>query len=172
MTPNAKLHLDPKFFLAEIGAKTIAQYSKNQVIFRQSDRADAIFYIQEGKVKLTGDALVPEQFRGAHKAHRTQYLNQPLTRPMGSGLKLEARRKDGSHFPVSLSPVKSDKGVRVTGIIRDITKRRQMQNELRTVQEKYIHELELRNRESEKANQLKTEFLSKSPPRTCQSANK
>ena len=55
------------------------------------------------------DALVPEAIRGAHKRHRAQYLSHPVTRPMGSGLKLEARRKDGSHFPVeiSLSSVKS-----------------------------------------------------------------
>jgi signal transduction histidine kinase len=108
------------------------------------------------------DALVPKALRSAHKRHRTKYLNQPVTRPMGIGLKLEARRKDGSHFPVeiSLSPVKSDTGFRVTAIIRDITERRQMEDQLRTMQEKYIRELELRNREADQANQLKTEFLS------------
>jgi signal transduction histidine kinase len=56
--------------------------------------------------------------------------------------------------------VKSSTGSRVTAIIRDVTDRRQMEDQLRVVQEKYIHELELRNREVEQANQLKTEFLS------------
>lgn len=105
----------------------------------------------------TVEALLPEALRGAHNRHRTEYL----TRPMGSGLELEARRKDGSHFPVeiSLSAARSDTGFRVTAIIRDIRERRQMEDQLRAVQEKYIHELELRNREAEQANQLKTEFL-------------
>src|SRR5579864_7771434 len=53
MTPKAKL-FDPKLFLTKVGeGRTIADYSKNQVVFSQEDRADAIFYIQRGKVKLT-----------------------------------------------------------------------------------------------------------------------
>ena len=54
MTPNAKLLFDPKVFLAKVsGGRTIAEYPTNQVIFSQGDPADAVFYIQEGKVKLT-----------------------------------------------------------------------------------------------------------------------
>ena len=125
--------------------------------------AEQLFgYTREELLGQAVEALVPEALGEAHKRHRAQYLSQPVTRPMGSGLRLEARRRDGSHFPVeiSLSPVKSQTGFRVTAIIRDITERRQMEDELRTVQEKYIHELELRSRESEQANRLKTEFLS------------
>jgi CRP/FNR family cyclic AMP-dependent transcriptional regulator len=54
MTPKEKLPFDPKIFLAKVGwGKTIAEYSKNQVVFAQGDRAAAVFYIQEGKVKQT-----------------------------------------------------------------------------------------------------------------------
>jgi PAS domain S-box-containing protein len=124
--------------------------------------AEQLFgYTRDELYGQTVEALIPEAVRGMHRRHRTEYLDNPATRPMGSGLKLEARRKDGSQFPVeiSLSPVKSDGGYRVTAIIRDITERRQMEEQLRTVQEKYIRELELRNRDAERANQLKTEFL-------------
>jgi CRP/FNR family transcriptional regulator, cyclic AMP receptor protein len=52
--PKEESPFDPKLFLAKVGkGRTIAEYSKNQVIFSQSDRADAVFYIQNGKVKLT-----------------------------------------------------------------------------------------------------------------------
>lgn len=45
---------DPQKFLSNIGAgRTIADYRKNEVVFSQADPADAIFYIQKGKVKLT-----------------------------------------------------------------------------------------------------------------------
>src|SRR5579862_3726617 len=49
-----KVVFDPVAFLAKAGGgKTIASYGKGQVVFAQSDAADAIFYIQKGKVKLT-----------------------------------------------------------------------------------------------------------------------
>jgi CRP/FNR family cyclic AMP-dependent transcriptional regulator len=52
--PKQKPPFDPKIFLAKVGdGKTIADYRKNQKMFVQGDSADAIFYIQEGKVKLT-----------------------------------------------------------------------------------------------------------------------
>src|SRR5713101_6439746 len=54
MTTKSKPLFDPKIFLAKVGeGRTIADYSKNQVVFSQDDRAAAIFYIHKGKVKLT-----------------------------------------------------------------------------------------------------------------------
>src|SRR5580698_10419926 len=45
---------DPKVFLAKVGeGKTISTYLRDQNIFEQGDVADTIFYLQEGKVKLT-----------------------------------------------------------------------------------------------------------------------
>jgi len=45
---------DPKKFLATVGErKQVLSFSKTQTIFTQGDSADAIFYIQEGKVTLT-----------------------------------------------------------------------------------------------------------------------
>jgi CRP/FNR family transcriptional regulator, cyclic AMP receptor protein len=52
--PKKNREFDPKTFLATIGdgRKSLAFFSK-QIIFAQGDAADAIFYIQRGKVKLT-----------------------------------------------------------------------------------------------------------------------
>jgi len=45
---------DPKIFLAKVGqGKAIAKYQKDQVVFSQGEVADAVFYIQKGKLKLT-----------------------------------------------------------------------------------------------------------------------
>jgi len=45
---------DPKKFLAKVGnGKTISEYQKDQVVFSQGDAADAVFYIQKGRIKLT-----------------------------------------------------------------------------------------------------------------------
>jgi CRP-like cAMP-binding protein len=45
---------DPKKFLATIGeGRKVVAFPKKQTIFTQGDSADAVFYIQEGKVRLT-----------------------------------------------------------------------------------------------------------------------
>jgi CRP/FNR family transcriptional regulator, cyclic AMP receptor protein len=45
---------DPKIFLAKVGAgKQVLEFHKNQQVFAQGDVADAVFYIQKGRVKLT-----------------------------------------------------------------------------------------------------------------------
>ena len=45
---------DPKKFLSTIdGGRKIEAFPKKQPIFVQGDSSDAVFYIQEGKVKLT-----------------------------------------------------------------------------------------------------------------------
>jgi CRP/FNR family transcriptional regulator, cyclic AMP receptor protein len=45
---------DPNIFLAKVSkGKSISKYSKNEPIFSQGQVADAVFYIQKGKVKLT-----------------------------------------------------------------------------------------------------------------------
>ena len=125
-------------------------------------------YTRDELLERPVELLIPQELRGAHCGHRSDYWSHPSTRPMGSGLRLHGQRKDGTRFPVeiSLSPLKSDDGFRVTAIIRDISEREQVEDRLRAIQEKYTRELaetnrelELRNREIERANRLKSEFL-------------
>ena len=51
---SKKAAFDPKLFLAKVGdGKAVSNYQKDQIVFRQGDVADAIFYIQSGKIKIT-----------------------------------------------------------------------------------------------------------------------
>jgi len=60
---RVKASFDPQVFLAKVGeGKTISKYRKDQVVFSQGQAADAVFYIQQGKVKLT---VVSEQGKEA-----------------------------------------------------------------------------------------------------------
>ncbi len=103
------------------------------------------------------ETLIPQGSHAAHRQHRTLYWDRPVTRAMGKGLTLHAQRKDGSRFPVeiSLSPVRSDEGIRVTAIIRDVTDRKIAEEQIRAVNQ----QLQQRNQEVERANRLKSEFL-------------
>jgi CRP/FNR family cyclic AMP-dependent transcriptional regulator len=54
MASKQNLSFDPKLFLAKVGAgRSIGRYRKDQIVFSQGDPADAVFYIQSGKAKVT-----------------------------------------------------------------------------------------------------------------------
>jgi CRP/FNR family transcriptional regulator, cyclic AMP receptor protein len=54
MARQQTIYFDSKTFLTKVGSgKTILKLRKKQIIFSQGDAADAVFYIQQGKVKLT-----------------------------------------------------------------------------------------------------------------------
>ncbi|MBI4788147.1 MAG: PAS domain S-box protein [Chloroflexi bacterium] len=69
------------------------------------------------------ELLLPKAVRSKHAQHRRDYNAEPRSRPMGMGLALAARRKDGSEVPVeiSLSPLQTADGVLVIAAIRDIS---------------------------------------------------
>ena len=85
------------------------------------------------------EILIPENFRDQHPQHREAYHRAPHPRPMGIGLELLGRRKDGSRFPVeiSLSPLEEEGGVLVTAAIRDVTERKRAEEALRQSQERF-----------------------------------
>ena len=89
-----------------------------------------------GRDELLGELveqLVPARYHKDHPGHRGTYFDDPRTRPMGIGLELSGRRKDGSEFPVeiSLSPLSIDNAMLAIAAIRDVTARKQTEEALK-----------------------------------------
>ena len=63
MISKRKPPFDPKVFLSKVnGGRAISDYRKDQIVYRQSDPEDSVFYIQSGKVKTT---VISEQGKEA-----------------------------------------------------------------------------------------------------------
>src|SRR6478672_321259 len=67
-------------------------------------QAEALFgYSAEESLGQSLSILLPERFQERHQSLVARYLDHPKARPMGSGLELLGRRKDGSEIPLEIS---------------------------------------------------------------------
>ena len=99
-------------------------------------RMEELFgYRRDELIGQTPEVLVPDASKAAHVAYREGYERNPHTRPMGSGLALSGRRKDGSSFPVeiSLSPRETPDGTLILAAVRDVTERVRLEEERRAL---------------------------------------
>lgn len=73
----------------------------------------------------TVEYLMPDNAAKIHPNHRGNYFKSPRVRPMGQGMELQGKRKNGEIFPVeiSLSPLQTTSGLSAIAIIRDVTLR-------------------------------------------------
>jgi PAS domain S-box-containing protein len=112
----------------------VAAVNQQGLIIQVNSQAEALFgYTRDELIGQSVEMLVPERQRPQHHRHRESFYLQPKIRRMGSGLDLYGRRRDGSEFPVeiSLSPVATGNGAIVLSVIRDITDRKRIEEELR-----------------------------------------
>jgi PAS domain S-box-containing protein len=93
-------------------------------------KAESLFgYTRPEMLGRALEILLPERLRGIHAGHRDGYFADPRIRPMGQGLDLVGRRKDGAEFPleISLSYIETEEGRQAMAFITDITQRRALE---------------------------------------------
>lgn len=102
------------------------------------------------------EVLMPERYRSRHPEHIRGFMRSPHTRPMGTGMDLWGRRRDGTEFrlEIALIPMSTGDDTVVTAVIQDITDRK-LAEESRA---KNVL-LDIENQRIKEASQLKSRFL-------------
>lgn len=106
-------------------------------ILLASDRVEPMFgYTSEELSGKPINMLLPERFHDRHMAYVHDYMKKPEGRNMGTGRELNARRKDGSEFPVeiNLSPAQTSEGLVVIAAVRNVSASKLMEKQLRQAQ--------------------------------------
>jgi two-component system cell cycle sensor histidine kinase/response regulator CckA len=103
-----------------------------RIVRTNSRLAQMLGYREDELIGQSLEVLLPERLRDAHVRHRRDFFADPRVRPMGFGLELTGRRKDGIELPVeiSLSYIQSDQGLLALGFVTDITPRRTAEQRL------------------------------------------
>ncbi len=143
--------------LFEFAPDTVVVVDDEGKIVRVNAQVERMFgYSRDELMGRSIEMMIPERFAAKHTEYRRGYISEPHTRPMGAGLELFGKRKDGSEFPVDimLSPMEAEGGSMVIGVIRDITRRKHAEEALREYADRFkflsrrlmeVQELERRN---------------------------
>jgi PAS domain S-box-containing protein len=111
--------------LLEAAPDAILAVDRSGAIVVANAAAERLFgYTRTELIGQRVEVLVPHRFRAAHPRRRTDYLHDPVPRPMGgAGVPLAALRKDGTEFPAEISLSSLRAGDLVVTAVRDVTER-------------------------------------------------
>jgi PAS domain S-box-containing protein len=81
----------------------LAVDSDGSIAYANSSAESSFGWPRDEIVGRPIEVLIPDRFQAQHGDHRAGFLSNPIARPMGRGLDLWGRRRDGTEFPVAVS---------------------------------------------------------------------
>src|SRR5271169_4575814 len=133
--PTTLLHESEQLVMAllQSASQAILSVDRHGRIVLANPKTEEMFgYSGEELLGARIEILLPESFRRAHGRDREEYFTRPRVRPMGIGMDLAGRRKNGTEFPVeiSLSYVETIEGVFAIAFVNDISDRKRLEGQL------------------------------------------
>jgi PAS domain S-box-containing protein len=123
--------------LMESVSQAIIAVNHRGLIEIVNNQAEELFgYSREEMIGQTLEMLLPERLHEVHAGLREQYFSRPSTRPMGIGMDLAGRHKNGQEFPVEISLNYVEMGGQSLAIsfITDTSQRLRLEEQLRQSQ--------------------------------------
>ena len=105
--------------------------NEGKIRYINSQTTNTFGYNPYELIGQTVEILLPNRFKSRHVDHRVNYSKHPVRRPMGSGIDLYGRKKDGTEFAldITISPIETENGTLVISVIRDISDRKAQEEE-------------------------------------------
>ncbi len=121
--------------IVSISSDAIITIDEARRIIIFNDGAERIFgYSRAEAIGAPLDSLIPERLRVIHRQHLERFAaGEATARRMGDRSTIEGRRKNGEEFPAEAAISKIEVGGQrlLTVVLRDITERKRMENEVR-----------------------------------------
>ena len=123
-------------FLESASQAVVAVDGSGAIVLVNAKTEELFGYSRAELLGASLEMLLPDRLRGQHASHRDGYFQAPRSRPMGVGMELSGRKKDGTTFPVeiSLSLVKEPENEIALALITDITGRKRIEEQMRQSQ--------------------------------------
>ena len=125
--------------VVETAADGIVTINESGIVETFNPAAEKVFgYTADEVIGKNISMLMPEPYHSEHDSYLERYRRTGERRIIGSGREVRGRRKDGTEFPMDLAVSATNLGNRriFTGLVRDVTKRKQLQQEIIEISER------------------------------------